>query len=140
MQTSKYPSLYPHQNPSLTQSSDGIYPDTESGGYKGAEACGTFTPASVISTSYGSNEADLTAAYEERQCHEYMKLGLAGVTILYSSGDSGVAGNGGECCTKAKCAGGTYNSGTKGTFNPSFPGKSRLNFIGHAVKNQSSEG
>ena len=52
----------------------------------------------------------------------YMKLGMAGVSILYSSGDSGVAGNGGQCCTRAKCAGGTYNNGGSGTFNPSFPG------------------
>ncbi len=51
-----------------------------------------------------------------------MKLGLAGTTILYSSGDYGVAGNGGQCCTAAKCAGGTYNGGGSGTFNPSFPG------------------
>ena len=51
-----------------------------------------------------------------------MKLGMAGTTVLYSSGDYGVAGNGGQCCTKAKCAGGTYNSGSSGTFNPSFPG------------------
>lgn len=50
-----------------------------------------------------------------------MKLGLLGVTFLYSSGDYGVAGNSGQCCTKARCAGGTYNSGTAGTFNPSFP-------------------
>jgi len=101
---------------------DGIYPDTAAGGFKGAANCGTLAPASVISTSYGSNEADMTLAYEVRQCNEYMKLGLAGVTIIYSSGDDGVAGNGGECCTKAKCAGGTLNSGTTGTFNPSFPG------------------
>ncbi|TVY34558.1 Tripeptidyl-peptidase [Lachnellula subtilissima] len=64
---------------------DGIYPDTASGGYKGEEDCGTFKAASVISTSYGYNEADLTAAYETRQCNEYMKLGLAGTTFLYSS-------------------------------------------------------
>ncbi|TVY30670.1 Tripeptidyl-peptidase sed1 [Lachnellula hyalina] len=102
-------------------SQDGIYPDTASGGYKGDEDCGTFKAASVISTSYGYNEADLTAAYETRQCNEYMKLGLAGTTFLYSSGDYGVAGNSGQCCTKAKCAGGTYNSGTSGTFNPAFP-------------------
>lgn len=50
-----------------------------------------------------------------------MKLGLAGTTFVFSSGDFGVAGNSGQCCTKAKCAGGTYNSGTKGTFNPAFP-------------------
>ena len=40
-------------------------------------------------------------------CRRYMKLGMAGVTIIYSSGDNGVAGNGAQCCTKAKCAGGT---------------------------------
>lgn len=100
---------------------DSQYPDPNSGGYKSRD-CGRYTPASVISTSYGYNEADLTPAYENRQCNEYMKLGLAGVTILYSSGDYGVAGNGGQCCTKPKCAGGTYNSGGSGTFNPSFPG------------------
>ncbi|KAF6238225.1 hypothetical protein HO173_003505 [Letharia columbiana] len=100
---------------------DATYPDPNSGGYK-SQDCGKYTAASVISTSYGSNEADLTAAYEVRQCNEYMKLGMQGVTILYSSGDNGVAGNGAECCTKAKCAGGTYNTGKSGTFNPSFPG------------------
>ncbi|KAL9119180.1 MAG: hypothetical protein Q9187_004267 [Circinaria calcarea] len=100
---------------------DSPYPDPSPGGYKSKD-CGRYAPASVISTSYGYNEADLTAAYEQRQCYEYMKLGLAGVSVLYSSGDYGVAGNGGQCCSKAKCAGGTYNSGATGTFNPSFPG------------------
>lgn len=47
---------------------------------------------------------------------------MQGTTVLYSSGDYGVAGNGGKCCTQAGCAGGTYNSGGSGTFNPSFPG------------------
>lgn len=32
-----------------------------------------------------------------RQCYEYAKLGLMGTTILYSSGDYGVAGEGGSC-------------------------------------------
>lgn len=68
---------------------DGIYPDPLSGGYK-AQDCGRYTPTSVISTSYGYNEVDLTRAYEQRQCSEYMKLGLQGVTVLYSSGDSGM--------------------------------------------------
>ncbi|KAK7026073.1 hypothetical protein VNI00_015719 [Paramarasmius palmivorus] len=72
---------------------DGIYPDTEvEGGYSGTNACGTVKPANVISTSYGYNEADLYAAYTTRQCDEYGKLGLMGVTILFSSGDNGVAG------------------------------------------------
>ena len=51
-----------------------------------------------------------------------MKLGLAGVSVLYSSGDYGVAGNGGECCVSPGCAGGELNGGGTGSFNPSFPG------------------
>jgi hypothetical protein len=57
--------------------------------------CGTVQPANVISTSYTSNEADLSAAYAIRQCNEYAKLGLMGVTFLFGSGDDGVAGVGG---------------------------------------------
>jgi len=34
----------------------------------------------------------MTAAYQIRQCNEYGKLGMMGVTILFSSGDNGVAG------------------------------------------------
>lgn len=49
--------------------SDAIYPDTASGGYKKHD-CGIYAPPAVISTSYGSNEADLTPAYEQRQCNE----------------------------------------------------------------------
>lgn len=104
---------------STDSSVDGQYPDNQAGGYTGAEDCGTLTPAKVISTSYSSNEADLTAAYEQRQCAEYMKLGLQGVTILYSSGDNGVAGNSGECIDTES---NSYNNGSSGTFNPSFPG------------------
>ena len=76
-----------------------------------------FAATKVISTSYGFNEADLTPAYERRQCNEYMKLGLQGTSIIYSSGDFGVAGNGGQCIN----SNGSYNSGTSGMFNPSFP-------------------
>lgn len=96
---------------------DAVYPDPF-GGYQGPENCGGFAATKVISTSYGYNEADLTAFYEMRQCSEYMKLGLQGTTILYSSGDYGVAGNGGQCIA----ANGSYNDGTSGRFNPSFPG------------------
>jgi tripeptidyl-peptidase I len=97
---------------------DGIYPDTFQGGYTGPAACGTVSkPPSVISTSYSYNEADLTPAYTERQCNEYAKLGLMGITFLYSSGDNGVAGNG-DLCLNAD--GQDTEDGT--IFNPSFPG------------------
>ncbi|KAI9568885.1 peptidase S8/S53 domain-containing protein [Boletus coccyginus] len=96
-------------------SQDGIYPDTEPGGY-GSEDCGTVKPANVISTSYGYNEADLTFFYASRQCAEYAKLGLMGVTILFSSGDHGVAGNSHLCLNPN----GTQT--VNGTiFNPGFP-------------------
>lgn len=58
-------------------------------------------PTYVISTSYGYNEADLTPFYAERQCAEYAKLGMMGITILYSSGDYGVAGNDGLCLSSS---------------------------------------
>lgn len=49
-----------------------------------------------------------------------MKLGLMGVTVLYSSGDYGVAGNSGQCIIPAT---GEFGNGTDATrFNPSFPG------------------
>ncbi|KAJ7287274.1 peptidase S8/S53 domain-containing protein [Mycena rebaudengoi] len=92
------------------------YPNPSNGGYKGPKACGTVTPARVISTSYAYNEADLTPLYMKRQCDEYAKLGLLGVTILFSSGDNGVGGNGGLCIDNS---GGQSTSGK--IFNPSFP-------------------
>lgn len=42
-----------------------------------------------------------------------------GTTFVYSSGDYGVAGNGGQCIDPVT---GQYNNGTSGKFNPSFPG------------------
>ncbi|KAL4071281.1 peptidase S8/S53 domain-containing protein [Scleroderma yunnanense] len=101
------PGIYPHE--------DGIYPDPNPNGYKGKD-CGTVKPALVISTSYGYNEADLTYAYAARQCTEYAKLGLQGITVLYGSGDNGVAGSVGNCLN---------DNGTQSTdgkrFNPGFP-------------------
>ncbi|KAF5391139.1 hypothetical protein D9757_003008 [Collybiopsis confluens] len=96
---------------------DAIYPDTQPGGYDGPPTCGTAKPAAVISTSYGYNEADLGTLYVQRQCNEYAKLGLMGVTVLYSSGDSGVAGNNRFCLN---ADGSQSVNGTR--FNPSFPG------------------
>ena len=66
----------------------------------------------------GYNEADLSKAYEQRQCQEYAKLGLMGTSFIFSSGDYGVAGNGGTCIDLKT---GQYNNGTSGRFNPSFP-------------------
>lgn len=86
---------------------DAMYSDP-SGGYQGSEACGGIAAAYVISSSYGYNEAAGTPFYEMRQCHEYLKLGLQGKTFVYSSGDNGVAGNGGQCIDAST---GSYNNG-----------------------------
>lgn len=60
--------------------------------------------------------------YQVRQCNEWMKLGLQGVSVLFASGDSGVANryNAGypDSCLNADLP---YvdNNGTR--FSPSFP-------------------
>ncbi|KAI0366291.1 subtilisin-like protein [Pilatotrama ljubarskyi] len=97
--------------------SDPTYPDPFGGGYQGPEQCGGVTPAHVISTSYSYDEFDLTPAYMERQCAEYAKLGLMGVTVLFSSGDYGVAGNGGICLDSEG-----FPDFEGDVFAPSFPG------------------
>ncbi|KAH9886275.1 subtilisin-like protein [Cubamyces lactineus] len=96
---------------------DGIYPDPAPGGYDGPEDCGTVTPAYIISTSYGYQEADLTPAYMQRQCAEYGKLSLTGVTFVYSSGDAGVGGRNDVCLDEN----GNQVAGGK-IFSPTFPG------------------
>lgn len=48
-----------------------------------------------MSISYGQDEASVTDKYAQRQCTEYGKLGMMGTSVLYSSGDYGVAGAGG---------------------------------------------
>ncbi|KOS19866.1 Tripeptidyl-peptidase sed1 [Escovopsis weberi] len=67
---------------------DGTTPD---------EMCGEFTPSNVISFSYGTAEADYPTYYLQRQCDEFMKLGLQGSSIVFASGDDGVARRSGKC-------------------------------------------
>lgn len=87
--------------------------------YAAPVGCSSATPTNVISTSYAYNEVDLSPRYTMRQCNEYMKLGLRGITVIYSTGDFGVAGNSGACIDPAT---GALNSGADGLFNPAFPG------------------
>lgn len=66
---------------------DGIYPDNASGGYNHSENCGTYPATKVISVSYAENEHGAPFKYAVRQCQEFAKLGLMGVSVLFSSGD-----------------------------------------------------
>lgn len=68
---------------------DQSYPDP--GGWQGQLMCGVYKPTNVISVSYGGQEVDLPLSYQRRQCLEYAKLGLQGVSFLFASGDSGVS-------------------------------------------------
>ncbi len=104
---------------------DPLYPDTDQAGgaangtgmtYGDKEMCGAYKPTNVISVSYGLGEDTFSFFYENRQCTEYLKLGLQGVTVVYASGDSGVS-NRGECLIPADA---DYN-GDPGAFAPSFP-------------------
>lgn len=72
---------------------DPTYPDPEPDGtgYNGTLQCGIYKPPNVISFSYGGQEADVPISYQKRQCNEYLKLGLQGVSFLFASGDSGVS-------------------------------------------------
>ena len=79
--------------------------------------CGAYKPTNVISVSYGLGEDAFSYHYENRQCQEYLKLGLQGVSVIYASGDSGVS-NRGECITPTNASNPTYGTGA---FSPSFP-------------------
>lgn len=74
---------------------DPSYPDGH--GYTEDRMCGVFTPTNVISISYSPEELQQTPSYDRRQCNEWMKLGLMGVTVVGSTGVYGVAGNNNEC-------------------------------------------
>ena len=95
---------------------DPVYPNPQAGGYKGQLQCGVYKPTNVISISYGGQEASLPVNYQRRQCNEFMKLGLQGVSVVVSSRDSGVAGRNGDTGNANGCMG----SGGK-IFSPDFP-------------------
>ncbi|KAF8817089.1 subtilisin-like protein [Phlegmacium glaucopus] len=94
---------------------DGIYPDPF-GGFQGPESCGIVAPPFTVSVSFLQDESTVTAPFANRQCSEYAKLGMLGTTVFHSSGDFGVAGNGGVCLNAQHQP---VNDGT--VFNPGFP-------------------
>jgi len=65
----------------------------------------------TITTSYGEDEQSVPEAYSRKVCNMFGELGMRGVSVLFSSGDTGV---GSACQT---------NDGKNTTrFNPVFPG------------------
>lgn len=78
--------------------------------------CGVYKPTNVISASYGQAEKDLPVAYTKRQCNEFLKLGLQGHSILFASGDYGVASFAGDGGNANGCLGPDAK-----IFNPQYP-------------------
>ena len=94
------------------------------------QECGIYSPTRVISISYGAAEVYYPEAQQQRQCNEFLKLGLQGHTFTISSGDYGVADRPSFFYDTNGCIiPGNYNATTKllgpalnGTvFNPTFP-------------------
>ncbi len=50
----------------------------------------------TLSTSYGEEEQSVPQDYALKICNMFMQLGALGVSVLFSSGDSGPGGN----CTR----------------------------------------
>ncbi|KAI0661205.1 family S53 protease [Cubamyces menziesii] len=67
---------------------------------------GESSPPQVLTTSYGQNENTISRALANNLCTAYAQLGARGVSILFASGDGGVAGSQTTRCT---------------TFLPTFP-------------------
>lgn len=103
---------------------DPAYPDPNEGGYTGPLQCGGAPVSNVFSFSYNQIEAALPVSYQTRQCNEWMKMALQGVSVLFASGDSGVANryNSGyvnSCLTPPDVGPYVDVNGTR--FSPSFP-------------------
>lgn len=100
---------------------DPIFPSSNSsGGYNKSTDCGTLKPPAVLSISYSDTEAAFPTEYLERQCTEFLKLGLLGTTVIVSSGDAGVEGGiqPGTCINTTT---GVSNATNTGRFSPGWP-------------------
>ena len=123
---------------------DATYPDPLPGGFKGQRECGVYKLTPVVSISYGEAEINFPRRYLERQCQEFMKLGLQGHSIFVASGDFGVASFPGSNGNEFGCLSGSGQNGT--IYNPDYPsgcpyitvvGGTRL-YPGQTVKDRES--
>lgn len=60
---------------------------------------GLASPPQVVTTSYGENENVVSPNAANALCNVYQQLGARGVSVLFSSGDGGVAGSQTTQCT-----------------------------------------
>ncbi|KAF4990835.1 hypothetical protein FGRMN_8216 [Fusarium graminum] len=84
------------------------------GGWQGPAMCGKYQVTNVVSISFAVDETTFNRHYMERQCHEWMKLALTGVSVVVAAGDRGVQG-------ATQCTVNPYDK-KKEAFNALFPG------------------
>ncbi|KAF7357641.1 Tripeptidyl-peptidase sed3 [Mycena sanguinolenta] len=60
---------------------------------------GLATVPQVLTTSYGEDEPDQSSANANKLCNAYAAYGTRGGSILFASGDGGVAGGQSQSCT-----------------------------------------
>ncbi|KAJ7635154.1 Pro-kumamolisin, activation domain-containing protein [Roridomyces roridus] len=95
---------------------DPQFPNLSIGDFQ-EHSCGTVQPPYVISNSRADFEYRLSPFYERRQCNEFAKLGLMGVTVLFSAGNFGAAGT-----TRGYCLDDNGSVNLNAThFNPGWP-------------------
>ncbi|KAJ6477795.1 family S53 protease [Mycena sanguinolenta] len=58
----------------------------------------------VMTTSYGENETDLNKSLAVKLCEAYAAFGARGTSLLFASGDGGVAGAQSQRCTKYRAS------------------------------------
>ncbi|KAF8068813.1 subtilisin-like protein [Lyophyllum atratum] len=95
---------------------DPVLPDPLPGGLK-EHTCGSVKAPYVISNSQALFEHAFPQFYLQRQCNEFAKLGLMGVTVVYSAGNAGTSGATNGYCLDEN---GSMNANAT-LFNPSWP-------------------
>ncbi|KAF8965082.1 subtilisin-like protein [Flammula alnicola] len=91
-------------------------PNPRPGGFTD-HSCGTAKAPNVVSNSQAVDEHVYSDFYRQRQCNEFAKLGLMGVTVLYSAGNTGISGIQSGYCLDDN---GSMNLNAT-NFNPAWP-------------------
>ncbi|KAM7187202.1 aorsin precursor [Rhypophila sp. PSN 637] len=81
--------------------------------------CGTAQPPKVISISFAWPEHHFPADYLARQCLEFLKLSLQGVTVIVATGDAGVGSHPDGYCSDPNHP--NSSTTTSGNFVPNWP-------------------
>ncbi|KAF7183919.1 hypothetical protein CNMCM7691_004341 [Aspergillus felis] len=103
-----------------------------------------MAPPNVLAITFMNSEAAFPPGYLRRQCLEFLKLGLMGVTVVVASGDWGTESGLHNTCINPDTG---ADNATTGYFNPSWPAScpwvtavggtqpffSHLNSTGHAT-------